>query len=124
MVSKIQSISVFYLQGVFQFHPREKLADHLEGLLVADNCNITVFFQERLDGCRVVRLHVLDDEIVRLPASCRIVTSLPGCEHSRRNSKIIKLSAAQNSIYVCKPFLGFLLVNRIHDGDLVVDDRI
>ena len=44
MVSKSR-VSPFSTSKVFLVPSQEKLADHLESLLVADNCDITVFFR-------------------------------------------------------------------------------
>ena len=99
MLSKGKLISVFHLKRVFDLQLGEKLADHLKCLRVADDHALRILFGKRRDGSRVVRFHVLDNQVVR-----------------RR--------VFQDRCDILKPFLRLALVNRVHDRCLLVTDDV
>ena len=38
--------------------------------------------------------------------------------------EIVRLSAVQSSLEIVEPLMGKILINRIHDGDLVIFDNV
>ena len=77
----------------------EEAVHHCKCLCCGHDCRVRIGLQEVLDICGVIRLHVLDDQIVRLPA-------------------------AENGGDVVQPFMGKMNVNCIHNGCFLVHDHI
>ena len=68
MLSKGQGIPLPHrLKAPLQLH-REKLTNHPQRLSVADNNRLGMAPQRRAQRCRVIRLHVVHDDIVQFPA--------------------------------------------------------
>ena len=73
----------------------EELAEHCEGLGVADELHFLIFLRKAQDAAGVVRLHVRDHEVVR-PAPIQFVCELD------------------------EPFVRRAGIHAVHDGDLFV----
>ena len=99
VLAQIQNVAVSHFDGLADLDVREVLSNHLEGLLVAYHYRLGVLLHEGLDGSGMVRLHVLDDQIIR--------------SH-----------APQSQFDVLQPLLSLPLVDGIHDRDLVIDDGV
>ena len=77
----------------------EEVPHHGERLGGRNDGGIRIGAHELGDIRRVIRLHVLYDQIIRLPAA-------------KHTSKVVQ------------PFMGEVSVHRVHDGDLFVKDHI
>ena len=77
----------------------KELPHHVEQLGIGDELHFRILLRQLLDAACVIRLHVVDDQVIRL-APC------------------------QSLLYVGQPFGGLAGVNRVHDGDLIVHDDI
>ena len=77
----------------------EVVLHHGEGLVGGDDARLVVDLHEIGDIGGVVWFHVLNDQIVGL-------------------------SSVQYVLDIVEPLVGEVLVDRIHDGDLVVEDHI
>ena len=73
----------------------EELAEHCEGLGVADELHFLIFLRKAQDAAGVVRLHVRDNEVVRT-APVQLVRELG------------------------EPFVRRAGIHAVHDGDLFV----
>ena len=73
----------------------EELAEHREGLGVADELHFLIFLRKAQDAAGVVRLHVRDNEVVRT-APVQLVRELG------------------------EPFVRRAGIHAVHDGDLFV----
>ena len=77
----------------------EELLHHDEGLAGGDDGGLRIEPEEIGNVGRMVRLHVLHDQIVRP-------------------------SAAENGFQIVQPFVGETGVHRVHDGDLLVQNDV
>ena len=77
----------------------EELLHHDEGLAGGDDGGLGIEPEEIGNVGRMVRLHVLHDQIVRL-------------------------SAAEDGLQIVQPFVGETGVHRVHDGDLLVQNDV
>ncbi len=67
MLAQLQGVALFHHKGVLVHVEVVELADHLEGFGIAHNLQIGVVGQQHFDGGAVVRLHVVDDEVIQRP---------------------------------------------------------
>ena len=77
----------------------KKLRHHLDGLGTGYDCGLGIFFGKPSDVGRMVRFHVLHDEIIRRPS-------------------------LQGFFQTSCPFVRFTLVYRVHHGYLFVRDNV
>ena len=77
----------------------EELFHHAKGFLGRNDFGILVYIHKVRYVCRVVRFHMLDDQIIRL-------------------------SAIQNLLNINQPFCAEIHIDRIHDGYLLIHDDI
>ena len=77
----------------------EELAEHCEGLGVADELHFLIFLRKAQDAAGVVRLHVRDNEVVRT-APIQFVCELG------------------------EPFVRRAGVYAVHDGDLLIQNEV
>ena len=83
----------------FQIHASEEVFHHGKGLCICNNGCIRICFHEIFDVCRMIRLHMLYNQIIRL---CSI----------------------QDFGNISKPFFCEVCIYRIHNCDLFIFDHI
>ena len=94
-----KALAVLYYYAAVGVISAKKVLYHCESLGVANYLRFGVLFGEFRDVCRMVRLHVLNYEIIRL-------------------------SAAQRLLEVREPLFAEMRIYRIHNGGLFVEDNI
>ena len=99
MPAQRQRIAVLYCELVFAETPAKELVYHFEGLCVAHDGSLRVCAYKLIYVCRVIRLHVVYYQIIRLPAR-------------------------EDVFQVCKPFLSKIGAYRVHHGDLFVNYHV
>ena len=99
MTAKRQSIALFYGKRVCYSKVGEKSLYHRECLCVADYRCIGIEFQKLRNTCRMVRLHML-------------------------NHQIIRLSVAKLRFYLFKPYCRKVYIDSIHNRRLFVKNDI
>ena len=77
----------------------EEVVHHGESLGGGHHGSLGIGLEKAVDVGGMVRLHVLDDEIVRLPTG-------------------------QGVLQIVQPLVGEMLVHGVHDGHLLVQDQI
>ncbi len=99
MLAERERVAVFDAKRIFDEIPAVKVFYHCESLVVADYHGVGISRGKFRDARRVVGLHVLNYEIIGLPAG-------------ERRFKILE------------PFSGEVPVHRVHDGNLFVENDI
>ena len=94
-----QAVAFLDHQAAILIGCAEEILHHVEGLVRSNHCDLGIGFQEIVDVCGVVRLHMLYDQIVRLP-----ISQLP--------------------LEIIQPQVKEFGVHRIKDGNLFIQDRI
>ena len=100
MISQIQGISVFHLQhSSLQIQGTEEIGNHNKGFGICHNHSLRINLEEILNIGRMIRLHMLHDQIIRL-------------------------SSIQGFLYVIQPLMGKILIHRIHNCYFFIPDHI
>ena len=99
VAAQFEGAAVLGHDAVFHEIGAEEVVHHGEGLGGGHHGGVGVGLEEAVDVGGVVRLHVLDDEIVRLAAS-------------------------EGALQVVQPLVGEMLVHGVHDGHLFIQDNI
>ena len=99
MIAEGQGAAIAHLDFLALQVKLEKVVDHVEGLRGSDYSGIGIYLQKIGDiGC-VVRLHVLDDQIIRLPV-------------------------LQYLLDIVEPLMGEIGVHGVHHRDFLVQDYV
>ena len=100
MSAERKSAAVLYFQfSAFERHITEEVFHHAEGLGIGDDGGVRINLHEVVDVCRMIRLHVLDDEV-------------------------IGFGSVQDRCDVIQPFMGEISIYSVHNGDLFILDHI
>ena len=101
MLAEVQGVALFDLEFLVlgDLLLLMEVVEHGEGLRGSDDGDVRIGVQERHDGTGVVAFHVLDDEVVRF-------------------------AVAEDLGDISEPLLCKMLVDSVHDGDLLVADDI
>ena len=100
MRTQSKRISVFHLKSMsLQIHIRKKLSHHGKRLSVGYDGCIGIIFHEIINICGMIRLHMLDNQIIR------------------------RLSL-QNTGQIVQPFVSESGINRIHNSTLLIANHI
>ena len=100
MFSKCQAVTVGYDMFLsFQVHSTEEVLHHGESFSIGNNGCIRICFHKVLNICGVVRLHML-------------------------NYQIIRFRAIQNFCYFSQPFFCEVGVYCVHNCDLLIFDHV
>ena len=100
MFAQCQTLSVSNNQFfAFQLHTSEEIFHHGKSLCICNNSRIRICFHEVFNVCRMIRLHMLYNQIIRL---CSI----------------------QDFGNISKPFFCEVCIYRIHNCDLFIFDHI
>ena len=94
-----QRVALLDGDGAAQVQVGEVQKQHLEGLGVAHQLHVRILLLQALDVGGVVGLHMVDHQIVRLPA-------------------------IEGRVQIGQELLRFALVHRVHHGDLLIQDDI
>ena len=100
VLSKRKGAAVLYLQfSAFEGHIAEEVLHHAEGLGISHDRGVRINLHEVVDVCGMVRLHVLNDEV-------------------------IGFRSIQNGSDVVQPLMGEIGIYGVHNGDLFILDHI
>ena len=100
MFAKCQGVTIgYYMFLSFQIHSTEEVLHHGECLCVGNNGGIRVYLHEVLNICCMVRLHML-------------------------NYQVIRFRTVQNFCYFSQPFFCKIGIYSIHDCDLLIFDHV
>ena len=99
MLAERESVAVFDGKRIFDEIPAVEVLYHRESLVVADYHGVGISCGKFRDARRVVGLHVLNYEIIGLPAG-------------------------ERRFEIFEPFGGEVPVHRVHDGNLFVENDI
>ena len=97
--AQTQGVTLTHHDTVVGVIVTEKVLHHGKGLFRRHHHGLRVDLQEIGDIGRVIRLHMLDHQIVGIPA-------------------------AQGILNVVQPFVGKILIHGVHNGDLLIHDGI
>ena len=99
MLAERERVAVFDGKRIFDEIPAVEVLYHRESLIVADYHGVGISCGKLRDARRVVGLHVLNYEIIGLPAG-------------------------ESRFKIFEPFGGEVPVHRVHDGNLFVENDI
>ena len=98
MGAQFKGVPFFHRQGAEGF-PVEELSEEGQGLCRGDDLRLRILPRKGQDASGVVRFHVMDHEIIRLPAM-------------------------ESRFQILQPFPGHPGIDRIHYGHFRVQDEI
>ena len=99
MLSEGQALAVADSLPLYRIRQVKELVHHNETLFIRNDSGVRINVQEILDVGGVVRLHVLDDQVIRF-------------------------FSVKDIRQVVQPLVGEADIHRIHDGDLLIHDHI
>ena len=99
MLSERKGVSFLYNDLPVLIIRAEKLLHHHKCFCRGNNLGILIYLHKISDIGRVIRLHMLDDQVIRL-------------------------AGTQNRSHVVQPFVGEMGVHSVHDCGLLIQDHI